>query len=95
MPLLAPTDNVVIMSVHNHPDGNRDVLGSASVMSDTVGKGKVAIYRDGRTLSGTWTRKSSAGQLTLTSMQGDDVTVPAVHTWIELIPEGTGSVKLR
>ena len=24
----ATTDNVVVMSVHNHPDGNRDVLGS-------------------------------------------------------------------
>ena len=34
-------DNVVIMRVRNVPDGNRDVLGSASVLSETVGRGKV------------------------------------------------------
>ncbi len=38
---ITKTDNVVIMKVHNHPDGNRDVLGAPSVQSDTVGTGTV------------------------------------------------------
>ena len=45
---IARADNVVIMKVRNRADGNRDVLGSASVLSDTVGHGKVSVYRDGR-----------------------------------------------
>src|SRR3954453_20404286 len=80
----ATTDNVVIMSVHNHPDGNRDVLGSASVMSDTVGKGKVAIYRDGRKLSGTWARKSATGDLVFTDGSGKDIPLKPGKTWVLL-----------
>ena len=80
----ATTDNVVIMSVHNHPDGNRDVLGSASVMSDTVGKGHVSIYRDGRKLSGTWIRKSSAGGLRFTDASGNDIPLKPGKTWVLL-----------
>jgi len=35
---ITKADNVVIMKVRNHPDGNRDVRGALSVQSDTVGK---------------------------------------------------------
>ena len=35
---ITKTDNVVIMKVHTHPDGNRDALGAPSVESDTVGR---------------------------------------------------------
>ncbi len=80
----ATTDNVVVMSVHNHADGNRDVLGSASVMSDTVGTGKVAIYRDGRKLSGTWTRKSTTGDLVLTDASGKGIPLRPGKTWVLL-----------
>jgi hypothetical protein len=53
---VAATDNVVVMSVKNSPDGNADVNGARSVKSATVGKGKVVIFRDGRKISGTWRR---------------------------------------
>ncbi len=49
----AEVDNVVVVDVHNHGDGNRDVLGAASVQSGTVGSGKVSVYRDGHRLTGT------------------------------------------
>ena len=39
--VITKADNVVIMKVHNHPDGNRDVQGAPSVQSDTVGTGAV------------------------------------------------------
>ena len=51
---VARADNVVIMRVRNVPDGNRDTLGSASVLSKTVGKGSVTVYRDGRKSDGSW-----------------------------------------
>lgn len=80
----ATTDNVVVMSVHNHPDGNRDVLGSPSVMSDTVGSGKVTIYRDGRALDGTWRRESRGAQLTFTDADGKDIPLRPGNTWVLL-----------
>ncbi|GAA3602237.1 DUF3048 domain-containing protein [Microlunatus ginsengisoli] len=82
----AMTDNVVVMSVHNHPDGNRDVLGSASVMSDTVGTGKVTVYRDGKKLTGTWTRTSSGAPLTFTGADGKDLPLKPGRTWV--LPKG-------
>jgi hypothetical protein len=80
----ATTDNVVVMSVHDHPDGNRDVVGSPSVMSDTVGTGKVTIYRDGKRLSGTWKRTSSSGVLTFTDAAGRDIPLKPGKTWVLL-----------
>jgi hypothetical protein len=81
---LTTADNVVMMSVHNHGDGNRDVVGSPSVMSDTVGKGKVTIYRDGRKRGGTWTRKSTSGDLTFTDAAGNDIALKPGKTWVLL-----------
>ena len=80
----ATTDNVVVMSVHDHPDGNRDVIGSPSVMSDTVGTGKVTIYRDGKQLTGTWKRTSSSGALTFTDSAGRDIPLAPGKTWVLL-----------
>lgn len=77
-------DNVVMMSVRNHSDGNRDVLGSPSVMSDTVGKGRVTIYRDGKRLSGTWSRTSTSGDLTFTDSGGKDIPLKPGKTWVLL-----------
>ena len=53
------------MKVRNHPDGNRDVLGAPSVQSDTVGKGKVTIYRDGKKITGQWKRTKASGSASL------------------------------
>ncbi len=81
---IAKTDNVVVMSVHNHPDGNRDVLGSASVQSDTVGRGTVVIYRDGKKLNGTWSRSDVAAPLRLTDASGRDIALKPGQTWVAL-----------
>lgn len=77
-------DNVVVLRVHNHPDGNRDVLGSASVMSDTVGTGAVTVYRDGRSFRGTWSRKSASAPMTLRSADGEDIPLAPGQTWVTL-----------
>ena len=65
-------DNVVIMRVRNVPDGNRDVLGSASVLSKTVGRGKVTLYRDGVKIDGTWSRSKASAPLRFTDPSGKD-----------------------
>src|SRR5687767_1681151 len=60
---ITKADNIVIMNVRNHPDGNRDVQGAPSVQSDTVGTGAVMIYRDGRKIEGRWERTKASAPL--------------------------------
>ncbi|HET9650422.1 MAG TPA: DUF3048 domain-containing protein [Microlunatus sp.] len=80
----ATTDNIVVMAVRNHPDGNRDVLGSASVMSDTVGHGKVTVYRDGKKMAGAWRRTSPSGVLRFIDADGRDIPLAPGKTWVLL-----------
>jgi hypothetical protein len=81
---ITKTDNVVIMKVRNHPDGNRDVLGAPSVQSDTVGKGKVTIYRDGKKIVGRWKRAKVSGPLRFTDKSGDPIALKPGQTWVAL-----------
>lgn len=81
---ITKTDNVVIMKVHNHPDGNRDVVGAPSVQSDTVGKGTVTIYRNGKKISGQWSRTKASGPLRFTDKSGDPIPLKPGQTWVAL-----------
>jgi Protein of unknown function (DUF3048) N-terminal domain/Protein of unknown function (DUF3048) C-terminal domain len=81
---ITKTDNVVIMKVHNHPDGNRDVLGAPSVQSDTVGKGAVTIYRDGKKIGGQWRRSKASGPLRFTDKSGAPIALKPGKTWVAL-----------
>ncbi|HYI56498.1 MAG TPA: DUF3048 domain-containing protein [Microlunatus sp.] len=80
----AATDNVVVMSVRNKPDGNADVNGSRSVKSATVGKGKVVIYRGGRKISGTWRRAGDTEPLRFVDADGHDIPLAVGRTWVLL-----------
>jgi hypothetical protein len=81
---ITKTDNVVIMKVRNHPDGNRDVLGALSVQSDTVGKGTVTIYRNGKKISGQWRRTKASSPLRFTDRSGDPIALKPGQTWVAL-----------
>ena len=78
------TDNVVVMRVRDHADGNRDVAGAASVQSDTVGRGKVTVHRDGRRIEGTWARSAPGKPLTFTDPEGDPIALRPGQTWVTL-----------
>jgi hypothetical protein len=77
-------DNVVIMKVRNHPDGNRDVRGALSVQSDTVGKGAVTIYRNGRKIEGRWKRTTASTSLHFTDKTGKPIALKPGQTWVAL-----------
>jgi Protein of unknown function (DUF3048) N-terminal domain/Protein of unknown function (DUF3048) C-terminal domain len=81
---ITKADNIVIMKVHNHPDGNRDVLGAPSVQSDTVGKGAMIIYRDGRKIVGQWKRTKASGPLRFTDKSGELIALKPGQTWVAL-----------
>ena len=77
-------DNVVILRVRNVSDGNRDVLGSASVLSETVGRGKVTVYRDGVRIEGSWSREKSSAPLRFADAAGRDIALKPGQTWVTL-----------
>jgi Protein of unknown function (DUF3048) N-terminal domain/Protein of unknown function (DUF3048) C-terminal domain len=81
---ITKADNVVIMKVHDHPDGNRDVLGARSVQSDTVGKGAVTISRDGKKITGQWKRAKASAPLRFTDKAGDPIALTPGQTWVAL-----------
>ena len=81
---LARTDNVVIMQVRNHPDGNRDVNGVPSVRSETVGQGRVTIYRDGKKLGGRWKRVNLSAPLQFVDKSGKEISLNPGKTWLTL-----------
>jgi Protein of unknown function (DUF3048) N-terminal domain/Protein of unknown function (DUF3048) C-terminal domain len=82
---ITKTDNVVIMKVPNHPDGNRDVTGAPSIQSDTVGKGAVTIYRDGKKIAGRWQRTEASGPLRFTDRAGEPIALKPGQTWVALV----------
>lgn len=82
---ITKTDNVVIMKVRNHPDGNRDVAGAPSVQSDTVGEGAVTIYRDGKKITGRWQRTKASGPLRFSDRSGEPIALKPGQTWVALV----------
>jgi hypothetical protein len=81
---ITKADNVVIMKVRNHPDGNRDVQGAPSVQSDTVGTGAVTIYRDGKKIEGRWERANAAAPLRFRDKSGNPIPLKPGQTWVAL-----------
>jgi hypothetical protein len=78
------TDNVVVLRTRTRPDGNADVNGVRSVKSETVGRGSVIVYRDGRRLSGTWQRRSTGAPMRLVDADGRDIPLRPGKTWVLL-----------
>jgi Protein of unknown function (DUF3048) N-terminal domain/Protein of unknown function (DUF3048) C-terminal domain len=81
---ITKADNIVIMKVRNHPDGNRDVQGAPSVLSDTVGTGAVMIYRDGRKIEGRWERTKASAPLEFIGQSGTAIALKPGQTWVAL-----------
>jgi hypothetical protein len=76
------TDNVVVLSVRNRHDD--DSTSDISIVSATVGSGKVTIYRDGKRLTGTWSRGSVAGPMRFRDRSGRDIPLTPGQTWLLL-----------
>jgi Protein of unknown function (DUF3048) N-terminal domain/Protein of unknown function (DUF3048) C-terminal domain len=81
---ISKADNVVIMKVRNHADGNRDVRGAPSIQSDTVGTGAATIHRDGRKIAGRWERTKASAPLRLSDKSGDLIALKPGQTWVVL-----------
>lgn len=86
--LIAAT-NVVVQSCQVHAfTADRDVNGYPAQFTTSVGRGKVVVFRQGRRVTGTWSRPHLASGTTLRTTQGKGLPLAPGNTWVVLIRNG-------
>lgn len=79
--------NVLVQHVKDKPDGQLDPIGNPSYRSTTIGSGAFTLYRNGRAISGTWSRKTIYGPTKYLDKNGKPVTLRPGKTWVLLAPQ--------
>lgn len=86
-----PADTVLVLRVQVGDAGYLDPAGNPVPETKFTGKGEAMVFHDGRLVRGTWEKKDLGSPISLSTKAGD-LTVPAGHTWIELVPAAGGNV---
>jgi hypothetical protein len=87
-----PADTVLVLRVRVGDAGYRDPAGNPVPETQFTGKGQAMIFHDGRLVRAQWTKDALDSPLELNTPAGA-ITVPAGHTWIELVPVDGGTVR--
>lgn len=87
-------DTVLALKVKVGDAGYKDPAGNPVPETKFEGKGQAVLFHDGRAVRGTWAKDGLEGKLTLSTKAGE-LTVPAGHTWIELVPADGGDVTFK
>jgi hypothetical protein len=88
-----PATNVLVLRVREGDAGYLDPAGNHVPETLLTGKGNALLFHDGRMVAGFWHKgKMAKSRITLTTKKGKKLTVPAGHTWIELVPVDGGNV---
>ena len=88
-----PATNVLVLRVREGDAGYLDPAGNPVPETLLSGKGNALLFHDGRMVAGFWHKgKLAKSPITLTTKKGAKLTVPAGHTWIELVPIDGGNV---
>jgi hypothetical protein len=83
-----PADSVLVLRVPVGDAGYRDPAGAPVPESRLRGSGAALLFHGGRVVRATWTKKKPEAPLRL--QKGEkELTVPAGHTWIEMVPAGS------
>jgi Protein of unknown function (DUF3048) N-terminal domain/Protein of unknown function (DUF3048) C-terminal domain len=67
---------------------DRDVLGHPAQYTHTVGQGRVVVFRDGRRITGTWSRASVNDGTTLKTSGGKVIPLTPGGAWFVLVANG-------
>ena len=86
-----PADSVLVMRVKVGDAGYRDPAGYPVPETKFEGTGTAMLFHGGRVVRGTWTKDGLTGAIELSTKDGD-LTVPAGHVWVELVPAVNGDV---
>ena len=87
-------DTVLVLRVRVGDAGYLDPAGNPVPETKLEGKGQAMLFHDGSLVRGTWSKSGLDAPLELSTKAGE-LTVPAGHTWIELIPQANGNVTFR
>lgn len=79
--------NVIVQHVKDQPDGTLDPIGTPAYITFTTGSGKFTLYRDGRAVDGTWSRKADKDPTVLVGDDKTPVKLAPGKTWIVLAPQ--------
>ena len=98
VPAGSPVTRVLARQVHDaEPFVSEAVLDHTDPAGNPVpetkleGTGQAMIFHGGRLVRGTWSKDDLGSPITLSTKAGE-LTVPAGHTWIELVPVDGGDV---
>ncbi|KQW49300.1 hypothetical protein ASC77_11495 [Nocardioides sp. Root1257] len=86
-----PADTVLVLRVTVGDAGYLDPAGNPVPETKLTGKGQAMIFHGGKLVRGTWTKADLDAPIKLSTKAGA-LTVPAGHTWIELVPAANGNV---
>ncbi len=86
-----PADSVLVLRVEIGDAGYRDPAGYPVPETKFEGKGPAQLFHGGKIVQGTWSKDGLDGNIVLSTKKGD-LTVPAGHVWVELVPVGSGDV---
>lgn len=85
----------VVAIVAPHPDsGFNAQLGAPVPTYELVGEGEGWVATGGKVVEVTWSKAATDEPIVLTTADGATVELAPGNTWIELVPEGTGSVTI-
>jgi len=88
-----PATNVLVLRVREGDAGYLDPAGNHVPVTLLTGSGSALLFHDGRMVAATWHKgKAAASRIKLTTRKGQQLEVPAGHTWIELVPVHGGNV---
>lgn len=86
-----PADSVLVMRVKVGDAGYRDPAGYPVPETKFEGKGAALLFHGGRVVKGSWSKDGLTGAIELTTKKGE-LTVPAGHVWVELVPAVDGNL---
>jgi Protein of unknown function (DUF3048) N-terminal domain/Protein of unknown function (DUF3048) C-terminal domain len=88
-----PATTVLVLRVREGDAGYLDPAGHHVPETLLTGSGRALLFHGGRLVAATWHKgRAPAARITLTTKTGQQLKVPAGHTWIELVPVHGGSV---
>jgi hypothetical protein len=84
--------NVVVLRVHVVSTPFTDAIGTHVPETVMVSSGDALVATGGRVVTATWSKASITDPVVLTGVDGRPIRLAPGNTWVELVPNGTGSV---
>jgi Protein of unknown function (DUF3048) C-terminal domain len=83
------TPNVIVQFCNGHVNNNDvDAAGNPGYFTESIGSGRVVVYRDGHAVNGKWSRKNVNSGTTLKDKYGRAIPLAPGGAWVVLVATG-------